>query len=145
MKTKASSPASEVRERAFVRITPAGLSAPAAYSHGVLVTAHAPCLYVTGQVGVDAAGRLGASFEEQAEIACTNLLAILQAAGMTASDLVQTTAYLTRSADIPAWRTVRQRLLPSSYPASTLLVVAALAHPDWHVEIDAVAALRPGV
>ena len=89
MKNEASSPAGEVREPAFVRITPAGLSAPAAYSHGVLVSAHAPCRYVTGQVGVDAAGRLGTSFEEQAEIACTNLLAILEAAGMAASDLVR--------------------------------------------------------
>jgi 2-iminobutanoate/2-iminopropanoate deaminase len=130
------------RERAFRRITPAGLGAPANHSHGVLVSAGVPCLYVTGQVGVDATGKIGATFEEQAEIACANLVAILDAAGMTAPDLVQTTAYLTSAADIPAWRSVRQRLLVSSHPASTLIVVSALAHPDWHVEIDAVAAQR---
>ena len=84
------------------RITPRGLAEPAAYSHGVLVAAGSACLHVTGQVGVDAAGQLGATFERQAEIACANLIAVLEAGGMAVPDLVQTTAYLTRAADIPA-------------------------------------------
>jgi enamine deaminase RidA (YjgF/YER057c/UK114 family) len=91
------------------------LTAPDGYSHGVLVAAGAPCLYVTGQVGVTADGKLGESFEKQAQIACSNLLAILEAAAHACAR-------------------------PSG---SALLVVAALARSDWRVEIDGVAVLRP--
>jgi len=35
---------------------------------------------------------------------------------------------------------VRDEVLGRAAPASTLVVVQALAHPDWLVEIEAVAA-----
>ena len=41
---------------------------------------------------------------------------------------------------VPVLRTVRDRLFRNTAPASTLFVVGALAHPDWLVEIEAVAA-----
>ena len=48
--------------------------------------------------------------------------------------------FLTRSEDIGLYREVRDRMLAGATPASTLLVVAALADPGWLVEIEAVAA-----
>ncbi len=36
---------------------------------------------------------------------------------------------------------VRQEFFPGKAPASTLVEVSALAHPDWMIEIEAIAVL----
>ena len=77
------------------------------------------------------------------EAAWSNVLAVLAAAGMSAGDLVKVTAFLTRPEDTPLYRQVRERMLEGAEPASTLLIVQALASPEWLVEIEAVAAATP--
>ncbi len=119
-----------------------GTIAPAfsRYSLGVEAPAAARWLYVSGQVGVTPDGSFADGPEAQMEAAWRNVLAILESAGMGAGDLVKVTAYLTRAEDIGFYREVRDRMLGGAEPASTLLVISALAHPDWLVEIEAVAA-----
>ena len=80
---------------------PSGVHAPLSnYAHGVEVPPGARWLYVSGQVGIAPDGKTGKSFEEQADIAWTNLLAVLKSAGMGAADLVKVTTYLTRREEI---------------------------------------------
>jgi enamine deaminase RidA (YjgF/YER057c/UK114 family) len=60
--------------------------------------------------------------------------------------VVRLTTYLARVENIPAYRAVREelfsRLYPTAdYPAHTLLVVQALAAPEYLVEIEATAIL----
>jgi enamine deaminase RidA (YjgF/YER057c/UK114 family) len=45
-------------------------------------------------------------------------------------------------ADRPALAGVRGRYLTAEPPASTLVAVTALAHPDYLIEIEAVAAVQ---
>ncbi len=110
------------------------------YSLGVEAPAQARWLHVSGQVGVAPDGALAEGPEAQMETAFRNLLAILNSAGMGPHDLVKITVFLTRSEDVGLYRKVRDRMLAGATPASTLLVVAALADPGWLVEIEAVAA-----
>ena len=110
------------------------------YSLAVEAPAQARWLYVSGQVGVTPDGAFANGPEAQMEAAWRNVLAILDSAGMGAGDLVKVTAYLTRAEDTGLYRQVRDRMLGGAEPASTLLVISALAHPDWLVEIEAVAA-----
>ena len=119
-----------------------GAIAPAfsRYSLGVEAPAAARWLFVSGQVGVNPDGSFADGPTAQMEAAWRNVLAILEAAGMGAGDLVKVNAYLTRAEDTGAYREVRDRMLAGAEPASTLLVITALAHPDWLVEIEAVAA-----
>ncbi len=119
-----------------------GAIAPAfsRYSLGVEAPGQARWLYVSGQVGVAPDGAFADGPEAQMEAAWRNVLAILGAAGMGAGDLVKVTAYLTRAEDTGLYREVRDRVLAGAEPASTLLVISALAHPDWLVEIEAIAA-----
>jgi enamine deaminase RidA (YjgF/YER057c/UK114 family) len=120
---------------------PAGIAAPfSRYSHGVETTDSARWLAVSGQVGVDAEGRLVEGAEAQMEQAWRNIFAVLAAAGMNAHNLVKVTAFLTRREDLAAYREVRDRMLRDAEPASTLLFVSGLASPDWLVEIEALAA-----
>jgi enamine deaminase RidA (YjgF/YER057c/UK114 family) len=110
------------------------------YSLGVEAPATARWLYVSGQVGVAPDGAFANGPEAQMEAAWRNVLAILDAAGMGPGDLVKVTVFLTRAEDVGLYREVRDRMLAGAEPASTLIVISALAHPDWLVEIEAVAA-----
>ena len=110
------------------------------YSLAVEAPAQARWLHISGQIGVAPDGALAPGAEAQMETAFRNLLAILNTAGMGPHDLVKVTVFLTRREDIGLYREVRDRMLAGATPASTLLVVAALADPGWLVEIEAVAA-----
>lgn len=110
------------------------------YSHGIEVPAGARWLYASGQVGVMPDGTVADGIEAQSEWALRNLMAVLDAAGMEPRDLVRLNQYLTRAEDVGAFRAVRARFLGELRPASTLVMVGALASPDWLVEVEAVAA-----
>ena len=116
------------------------VAAFSSYSLAVEAPAQARWLHVSGQVGVAPDGALAEGAEAQMETAFRNVLAILNAAGMGPHDLVKVTVFLTRAGDVGLYRQVRDRMLAGATPASTLLVVAALADPGWLVEIEAVAA-----
>ena len=111
------------------------------YSHAVEAPAGARWLHVSGQVGIKPDGSLAAGLEAQMEQAWRNILAILKAADMDPADLVKVTGFLVAgSADVALYRDVRDRVLGSARPASTLLIVAGLARPEYLVEIEAIAA-----
>ncbi len=110
------------------------------FSHGIEVPPGARWLFVTGQVGIDVDGRIAGDIDEQCRVAWTNVLTILADADMGVGDLVRVNAYLTDRRHIEPYRVARDALLKPPYPASTVLVVADLALPEFLVEIEAVAA-----
>jgi len=120
---------------------PSTVAAPTGpFSHGVEIPANARWLSLAGQVGVDPDGKVPPSFEAQAEQCWRNIKAILAAAGMGVENLVKTTHFLTRAEDVATYGKVRARHLGEARPASTLLVISALARPGLLVEVEAVAA-----
>ncbi len=120
-----------------VLATPA--DAPLPYSPAVLASGAVRTLYISGQVGIDAAGKVPADFEGQVRAAFANLEQVLAAAGMGLGDLAKVTAFLTDPADYAAYGPLRTELLKGHKPASTLVIAAALARPEWRFEIEAVA------
>jgi enamine deaminase RidA (YjgF/YER057c/UK114 family) len=119
---------------------PATAAAPlGAYSNGISAPASARWLHVAGQVGVRPDGTLAGDFEAQADAAWANLRAVLADAGMGPADLVKITHYLLSRDDLPAYNAVRTRHLGAARPASTLVVVASLARPEWRIEVEAIA------
>ena len=109
------------------------------YSQGVEVPAGLRLLYVSGQVGVKPDGSLAGGAEAQIEQAWRNVLAILEAAGMGAEDLVKVNTYMTRPEDVELQRKIRDRVVKDGGPAATMVTVARLSHPDWIVEIEGIA------
>ena len=60
------------------------------------------------------------------------------------AQVVKLTVYLTDLADLAAFRQVRDEYLPAGHaPASSLVQVAALVHPEARVEIEALAVTSP--
>jgi 2-iminobutanoate/2-iminopropanoate deaminase len=137
----AARPGAASEEAAMKKIyNPAAVAAPMGYSHGVEMPATARWLYLAGQLGNMKDGKFPADFAAQAEQAWRNLFAILADAGMGPSDLVKINTYLTRREDLQAYREVRSRMLGEVKPASTLIVITALAREGALIEIEAVAA-----
>ena len=101
------------------------------YSQGVEVEAGARLLFVSGQVGVDAAGNLGRPRRPSTSCAWDNVLSILESAGMTAADIVECSIYITNPEAVALYREVRDRKLKGARPAATLLIVAGLADPRF--------------
>jgi enamine deaminase RidA (YjgF/YER057c/UK114 family) len=110
------------------------------YSHGVELAPNARILYIAGQLGVAPDGSFARDIKGQAEQAWKNIQNVLAAAGMSLENLVKVNHYLTRKEDIGGYREVRARVLGSIAPASTLLVISALARDEALVEVEAVAA-----
>jgi 2-iminobutanoate/2-iminopropanoate deaminase len=122
---------------------PPNIAPPAAtYSHGVEIGPNARWLYVAGQVGTRPDGMtIDPNIEGQAEQAWRNVVATLEGAGMNIKNLVKVTSFLTRPQDIPAYAKVRDRFLGDARPATTMVVVQALARPSFLIEVEATAAM----
>lgn len=120
---------------------PASVAAPTGpFSHGVEVPPNARWLHISGQVGIAPDGKVAADLEAQANQCWRNIKAILAAAGMGVENLVKCTHFLTRAEDVAAYGKIRASHLGEARPASTLLVISALARPGLLVEVEAVAA-----
>jgi len=81
---------------------PAGVSPPfSCYSHGASASANARWLHVSGQVDATPDGTVSDDPEKQIQLAWDNLLAVLQDAGMTTTDLVKVDGFITRPDLVP--------------------------------------------
>lgn len=111
-----------------------------AYSHGIEVAPNARWLFISGQLGITPDGKVREGTAAQAEQAWANIINILKDAGMGVEDLVKITTFIINAADVPAVRATREKAIGGIRPASTLLVIQALASPEYRIEIEAVAA-----
>jgi len=100
-------------------------------------------VYISGMLPVDANGELVGAGDvvRQSEQVLDNVAAVLTAAGASFDDVVKVGVYLRDMADREAINAVRRRYFGDARPASTLVEVSALAHPDALVEIEAIAQL----
>ncbi|MFN8217912.1 MAG: RidA family protein [Solirubrobacterales bacterium] len=120
-------------------VQPSGVGPPTgSYSHAIL--AGPRLLHVSGQVGLRPDGELaGSDVEAQARQAFRNLEAVLHAAGCGFDAVVKLTAYLTDAGQVAEFARVRAEFIVEPFPASTVVVVAALLDPAWLLEVEAVA------
>lgn len=121
-------------------INPASVNVSPRYSAALEVTAPERFLFVSGQVGRDAQGKVPKDIASQAEIAWQNVLTCLAEAEMTIEDIVDMTTYIVGRENNDALDAVRGKYLGTLRPASTKIYVAGLAHPDMLCEIQLTAA-----
>ncbi len=122
-------------------VMPDRIAPPAArYAHARL-TADARCwLHTSGVVAIAPDGSVPEGLADQAEVIWANIAAILAEAQMTPADVVSMTTYVTPGHDLAPVMAVRDKALGDSLAASTLVVVPALARPEWLMEISVIAA-----
>ena len=120
-----------------------GIYDPPGYAQAVKVSGAQTILYLAGQVDYDAEGGVAhpADFKAQARACLLAVKAQVEAGGGTVADIVKINTYLTDIRHRADLVPIRQEILGPRSPASTLVAVAALAHPDFLIEIEAVAVL----
>ena len=100
-------------------------------------------LYISGQVAWDTSGSIVVKGDMKAQARQTfqNLREILQAAGGDLQNLMKITTYITKIEDFPAVAEARSEVFKGEMPASTLIVVKSLFHPDFLIEVEGIAAV----
>ena len=121
-------------------INPAGMAPPTGYSYAVKKSGTP--VFIAGQVALDGQGKLVGENDAAAQVeqVFINLRTVVEACGGTLDDVVKINVYVTDAAYRPAVAAARQRhFKEGQFPASTYVVVSALAVPQLLVEIEAVA------
>jgi 2-iminobutanoate/2-iminopropanoate deaminase len=107
------------------------------YVHQIEVSGESRILFLAGQVGTRPDGTLPADTTEQLGVALDNVMANLTAAGFEPTDLVKLTTYVVGELEPVGRRAQLDRVFGTHVPTSTLVFVAALASPEYKVELDA--------
>ncbi len=97
-------------------------------------------LFAAGQIPLDpkTGDLVAGGIEPSAERVLDNLEAVLKAAGLTFSDVVKTTVFLTKAEDFAALNAVYARRMGDHKPARSTVIVAALPK-NAALEIELVA------
>ena len=116
---------------------------PPAYAQAVKVEGGRTILYLAGQVAYDAAGAAAhaGDFKAQARAALQAVKDQVEAGGGSLRDVVKVNTYLTDIRHRAEYGPIREEFFGKKMPAHTLVAVAALAAPEFLIEIEAVAAL----
>ena len=121
-------------------VQPEGWERPKGYANGLVANGF---VFVSGQIGWDASGRLADGLVSQVRVALENVVAILRAAGASPQNLVRLTWYVTDKAAYLAGQreigAVYRDVVGMHYPPMSVVEVAALVEDGALVEIEATA------
>ena len=120
-----------------------GVFEPATYSQGIKVTEAQTILFLSGQVAYTADGSPAhrGDFKAQARGAYAAIEALVKSQGGTMANIIKITTYVTDMRYRVDLAPIREEYFGKKGPASTLIEIPALAHPDWMIEIEAIAVL----
>jgi enamine deaminase RidA (YjgF/YER057c/UK114 family) len=124
-------------------INPDGLNRNPAFSNVAMVTGRVRTIYIGGQDAIDAQGNIVGigDIAAQTEQILRNLRTALAAAGAGPEHVVKWNVLIVEGQDFTSGYAVFQRVWGDrpNPPVITAAVVKGLAHPDFLVEMDAIA------
>ena len=121
-------------------VNPAGIHPPFSnYSHGILTAGGV--LHVSGQLGILRDGTVPVDVLDQAMACFENIEQILTEAGLRRRHVTRINAFVTDRWSLASYMDARnswvEELEPP--PASTLMIVAGFARPEFRVEVEVTA------
>ena len=121
----------------------AGVYDPSGYSQGIKVTGAQTILFLAGQVAYDDDGSVKhrGDFKGQARAVFAAVKALVKAGGGSLDNVVKINTYVTNARYRPEFRAIREEFFGAKGPASTMVEVSALAHPDYLIEVEAIAVI----
>ena len=98
-------------------------------------------VFISGQVSTDptTGAAVEGGFETQARQVLSNLQRLVEAAGLSLSDVARVGVYITSADDFDTLNEIYREFFAAPFPARATVVVAGLARPWMVVEMDAVA------
>jgi 2-iminobutanoate/2-iminopropanoate deaminase len=120
-----------------------GLFEPPTYTQGIKVTQAQTILFLSGQVAYTHDGGVACpgDFKGQARGAYQAIKALVESQGGTMANVIKITTYVTNMHYRVDLAPIREEFFGKKGPASTLVEIPSLAHPDWMIEIEAIAVI----
>jgi 2-iminobutanoate/2-iminopropanoate deaminase len=123
-------------------VNPESLHKNPAFSQGITVEGASKLVFVGGQNGTDAEGKIaGRDLGAQSEQALKNVLTVLKAAGASQKDVVKMTIYVAKGHDINEGFAASKKIWGAFPTTIAVVVVEAIGRPEAFVEIEAMAVL----
>jgi enamine deaminase RidA (YjgF/YER057c/UK114 family) len=123
-------------------INPKNLATPRGYSQAISVSGNHKTIYIGGQNAIDQQGNIVGknSLLLQTTQVLANIEKILQEADAKLENTIKLNIYLVQGQKPQeGFQAFQQKWGSSKVPVITVVFVAGLGHPDWLVEIDAIA------
>jgi 2-iminobutanoate/2-iminopropanoate deaminase len=113
------------------------------FSQGIIVEARGRMVFISGMVARHADGSIAGigDIEAQTRQVCENVKTAIEAAGGTLADICRVDVHICDMAHFPIIHRVRRAYFPDPPPASTMVEIAAFTHPDYLIEMSAIAVL----
>jgi 2-iminobutanoate/2-iminopropanoate deaminase len=98
-------------------------------------------VFISGMVAQRPDGTIAGigDIEAQTRQVCENVKAAVEAAGGTLADVCRVDVYVRNMENLAPIHKVRREFFPSPPPASTLVEVSKFTHPDYLIEMNAIA------
>lgn len=111
------------------------------FSQAVAADARGRLVFISGMTSKRADGSIAGvgDIEAQTRQMCENVKAAVEAAGGTMADICRVDVYVKSMADFAVIHQVRRQYFPDPPPASTMVQVSGFTHPDYLIEMNAIA------
>jgi len=113
------------------------------FSHATTIEARGRLVFISGMTARRADGTIAGvgDIAAQTRQVCENVKAAVEAAGGTLDDICRVDVYVRNMEHFEAIHAVRRDYFKPPLPASTMVEVSKMTHPDYLIEISAIAVL----
>ena len=126
------------------QITSAKIRQPSGhFSHATMVAARGRIVFISGMTARRPDGTIAGlgDVEAQTRQVCENLKAAVEEAGGNMDDICRVDVYIRNMEQFDAIHQVRREYFKEPLPASTMVEIVKMTHPDYLIEINAIAVL----
>ncbi len=111
------------------------------FSQAIAADARGRLVFISGMTSKHAHGGVAGvgDIEAQTRQTCENVKAAVEAAGGTMADICRVDVFVKSMADFDVIHRVRRQYFPDPPPASTMVQISGFTHPDYLIEMNAIA------
>ncbi len=111
------------------------------FAQAIAVEARGRLVFISGMTSKGADGSVVGvgDLEAQTRQMCENVKAAVEAAGGTMADICRVDVYVKDMSGFDVIHRVRREYFPDPPPASTMVQVSGFTHPDYLIEMNAIA------
>jgi 2-iminobutanoate/2-iminopropanoate deaminase len=111
------------------------------FSHATAIEARGRLVFISGMTSRRADGSIAGvgDIEAQTRQVCENIKAAVEAAGGTMDNICRVDVYIRNMEQFDAIHKVRREYFHEPLPASTMVEIVKMTHPDYLIEINAIA------
>jgi 2-iminobutanoate/2-iminopropanoate deaminase len=111
------------------------------FSQAIAADARGRLVFISGMTSKRADGAVAGvgDIEAQTRQTCENVKASVEAAGGTMADICRVDVFVKSMADFDVIHEVRRQYFPDPPPASTMVQITGFTHPDYLIEMNAIA------